>query len=103
MNACAGHGAVRRNIKYTTAALDEFSLHTELRGDTGRQTGGSWQVISTHAILDGDAHGKSSVKIIIIAEEHRKFPGTRSWTLHVKMPHVRSSRMGLPRAAAAEA
>jgi len=66
--------AVRGNVEYTTAALDEFRLHVEFRGDLGRQTGGPGQVISTDAVLYGNAHGKAPMKILMITDSPRLFP-----------------------------
>ena len=48
--------AVGSDIEDTAAALDELGLHSELPGNFGRQTGGPGQVVSDHAVGDGDAH-----------------------------------------------
>src|SRR5262249_4002939 len=51
---------VRRDVEHAVAALDELGLHAELCRDFGRQTGGPGEVVSTDAVLDGDAHDSRS-------------------------------------------
>src|SRR5687768_14739725 len=53
--------AVRGDIEYAAAALDQLGLRAELLRDLGRQTGGPRQVVSALAVLDGDAHRRAPV------------------------------------------
>ena len=49
--------AVGDDIEHAVGAFDQLRLRLELLRDLGRQTGGPGQVVSTHAVGDGDMHG----------------------------------------------
>jgi hypothetical protein len=42
--------SIHDNIKDAVGALDQLWLDAELIGDSGRQTGGLWKVVSGYAI-----------------------------------------------------
>ena len=48
------------DIEYTPTSLNQRRLHTGCLLDTGRQTGGSWDIISLYAILDRYLHHEIS-------------------------------------------
>lgn len=48
------------DIEHAPTSLNQRRLHTDCLLDTGRQTGGSWHVISLHAILDRYLHHEIS-------------------------------------------
>ncbi len=50
---------VNFHFKNTTAGSNEFSIHTAVILDSGRQTGGRGFVISDLAIFDADMHPQS--------------------------------------------
>jgi hypothetical protein len=47
------------HIEYAAAPFEELSLDTKLFRDFGRQTGGSGEIASAHAVLDGNSHRKT--------------------------------------------
>jgi len=49
--------AVRGDVENPVVALDELGLRAERLLDLGRHTAGLRQVVSAHAVGDGDAHG----------------------------------------------
>jgi hypothetical protein len=50
--------AVEGDFVDAAAALDEVGIEAEFSFQRGRQTGGSWLVVSNHAVFDSDAsHG----------------------------------------------
>jgi len=50
------HVAVDLDVEDTSAALDQVHISSELVFQISRQTGGSWEVVSFHAVLDRYVH-----------------------------------------------
>jgi hypothetical protein len=42
--------SIHNNVKDAVGALDQMRLDAELIGDSGRQTGGLWKIVSGYAI-----------------------------------------------------
>ena len=50
---------IARDLKNPVAALAYLGVYTQRTGNLGRQPGGLEQIVSLHAIGDGDFHGAS--------------------------------------------
>jgi hypothetical protein len=53
--------AVDPHIEDAPAALDQVGALPELLFNFVRQTGGTWLVVSNHAVFDGDRHNGRSI------------------------------------------
>lgn len=61
------------DFEVAVATLDEPGLDREALLNVIRQTGGSWQVVSNHAIFDGDrCHGSSPGRNLVCSRDYTR-------------------------------